>query len=240
LLTIRKAINQEKRKNNHIKSLKLELEEKKKRIFDLENQLEDTSTKKLKFERDIRRMEEKNNNLTQKVADLKEDIEESELQRVNEKRTKNLIREQLVEQKALVRKLEGEIIVLEMKLDELKSHDQIVLKERDQYSDSKFHLEGKLKKMEISVNQHKKEYLEMLQQKEELELKITELTKELRVAKKGSDEGKMDWIFIRKLLHLAGKDEIKFNLKEGSELVHIIQMQSQIQNLTMTQMIMVT
>ena len=185
-------------------------------------------------------MEEKNRNLSQKVIDLKEDIDESELQRINEKKSKTQIKEKLNEQKALVRQLEGEIIELEMKLDELRSHDQIVLKERDQYSDSKFHLEGKLKQMEVTISQHKKEYLEMLQIREEMETEISELKRELLILKEKGNEGKMDWIFVKKLLHLAGNSLFNLlNLQEESESVLITQMQLRTPNSIMTQMNMV-
>lgn len=197
--------NQEKRRNQHIRDLKHELEDAKKRIFGLESELEDTSRKKLIFERDIRRLEEKNKVLEQKVKDLLEDIEESELQRANEKRSKNRMREHLNEQKRLVRELEGEKIELEMKLDEIKSHDKILLKERDQYSESKFHLEGKLRSMEQQINQQKKEYLEIIQEKETLEFEIKNLKRKMEIMRQENAGNQTDWVFVRKTLHLAGE-----------------------------------
>ena len=185
--------------------MKEEIELLKKKIFNLESDLEDTSTKKLNFERDIRRLEEKNKDLNQKVEDLLEDIEESELLRANEKRSLNRMKINLEEQKKIVRKQEGEIIQLEMKLDEIKSHDKILLKERNDYSDSKFSLEGKLRTLEQKNNQNKKEYLEILQVKEDLEVKILELEETILKYKKTGSENQMDMVFLKKILLLAGK-----------------------------------
>ena len=117
------------------------------------------------------------------------------------------MKEQLDEQKKLTRRLEGENIEYEMKLDELKSHDKILLKERDQYSESKFHLEGKIRNMEQTVSQQKKEYLEIIQEKEELEFTIKKLQRKMEILRQESSENKTDWIFVRKALHLAGKKE---------------------------------
>ena len=203
-MTPRKANSNQKRKDDHVKELKHELEKKKHEIFLLESSLEDTNLKKLHFEREIRRLEEKNKDLTQKVLDLKEDMEEADVQRAQEKKTMVKLREQLKVEQESVSRFEGEVFKLQMDIDEMKSHDKILLKERDQYSDSKFALEGKIRQLETRLNDQRREYIEIVSIKEELEETIEQITEEKRILIRKSSENKVDFALIRKFLHLAG------------------------------------
>jgi len=200
----RKASSNQRRRETHIKDLKKELERKKGEIFELETNLEETSTKKLFFEREIRRLEEKNKDLSQKVEDLKEDMEEADHQRAQEKKTLIKLRQKLKEEQEMVSKYEGQVFKLERQIEELKSHDRMLLKERDQYSDSKFNLESKVRSMENKMNDQKREYMEIVTEKEELEVLIEELREEKMTLIKKSSQQKMDPTFLRKVLHLAG------------------------------------
>ena len=63
--------------------------------------------------------------------------------------------------------------------------------------------------MEQKNNKSKKEYLEILQTKEEMELRIMEMEETISSLKKSGSKNQMDMVFLKKVMHLAG---YKFNI----------------------------